>query len=70
MRLTPVQRLLKNLKGDIPPYMRREFLPKDVALEKLKTMTGQDFGFDANAWSVWIKEQEASGVEFRTPRSG
>ena len=41
MRLSPIQRLLKNLKGEIPGYMRREYLPKEVAHEKLRAMTGQ-----------------------------
>ena len=65
MRLTPIQGLLKNLKGEIPAHMRREFLPKDVAYEKLKSMTGQDFGYDSIAWQKWIHEQEEAGVKFR-----
>jgi len=68
MRLTPIERLLKNLKEEIPPYMRREFLPKDVAYEKLKKMTGQDFGNNIEQWETWIQEQEAAGVEFRVSR--
>jgi hypothetical protein len=44
MKLTPVERLLKNLHEEIPPHMRRGFLPKGVAYERLKQMTGQDFG--------------------------
>jgi hypothetical protein len=69
MRLTPVDRLLKNLKGDIPPYMRREYLPKNVAYEKLKAMTGQDFGDDHEAWERWVREQEAAGIEFHISKS-
>ena len=65
MRLTPIERLLKNFKGEIPAYMRREFLPKDVAYEKLKEMTGQDFGANIEQWEKWIQEQEAAGVQFR-----
>jgi hypothetical protein len=57
-RLTPTARLLKNLKGEIPPYMRREFLPKDVAYEMLKEMTGQDFGNDVAKWQTWLREQK------------
>ena len=68
VRLTPIERLLKNLKEEIPPYMRREFLPKDVAYEKLKQMTGQDFGNNIEQWETWIREQEAAGVEFRVSR--
>jgi hypothetical protein len=65
MRLTPIERLLKNLKREIPSYMRREYLPRDIAYEKLKAMTGQDFGFDTEVWETWVREQEAAGVTFR-----
>jgi hypothetical protein len=68
MRLTPVERLLKNLKEEIPPYMRREYLPKDVAYERLKKMTGQDFGSDIERWEAWVEAQEAAGVEFRVSK--
>jgi hypothetical protein len=64
MRLTPIERLLKNLKKEIPSYMRREFLPKDVAYEKLRQVTGHDFGDDIEKWEEWIREQVAAGVEF------
>jgi hypothetical protein len=57
--------LLKNLKEEIPSYMRREYLPRDVAYEKLKRMTGQDFGDNIEQWETWISEQEAAGVVFR-----
>lgn len=46
MRLTPIEGLLKNLAGEITPQARREYLPPDVAYEKLKEMTGADFGMD------------------------
>ena len=65
MRLLPIERLLKNLAGDIPPRMRREYLAPEVAYEKLKLMTGVDFGMDAKAWKAWIDEQQALGREFR-----
>jgi hypothetical protein len=65
MKLTLTEGLLKNLKGEIPPHMRREFLPMESAYEKLKSMTGQDFGYDSAAWEKWIEEQKAAGVEFR-----
>jgi hypothetical protein len=68
MRLTPIERLLRNFKEEIPSYMRREYLPKDVAYEKLKRMTGQDFGDNVEQWETWIKEQEATGVVFRVSK--
>jgi hypothetical protein len=70
MRLTLIAGLLKNLKGEIPSYMRREFLPKEAAYQRLKEITGKDFGMDAHAWEDWIREQEASGASFRiAPKS-
>ena len=69
MRLTPMERLLKNLREEIPSYMRREYLPKDVAYERLKKMTGQDLGDDVERWEAWVEEQKAAGVEFRVSKS-
>ena len=68
MRLKPIERLLKNLAGDIPPRMRREYLSAEVAYEKLKKMTGEDFGLDLEKWTEWVMEQEAEGHEFRIPK--
>lgn len=59
---------MKNLKGEIPSYMRREHLPREEALARLKIMTGQDFGLDADRWESWIKEQQAAGTVFRVPK--
>ena len=69
MRLTPIEGLLKNLAGEIPPQARREYLPPEVAYEKLKAMTGADFGMDVKQWKQWVAEQEASGRQFRFSRS-
>ncbi len=68
MRLTPIERLLKNLAGDIPPRMRREYLAPEDAYERLKRMTGEDFGMDSERWKDWIAEQEKLGREFRFPK--
>ena len=48
--------------------MRREYLTREVAYEKLKALTGQDFGLDPDQWELWIKEQQAAGVTFRLGR--
>ena len=48
--------------------MRREYLPKDVAYEKLKAMTGQDFGDDPDAWERWVRARKATGVEFHVSK--
>jgi len=68
MRLTLIERLLKNLKQEIPPYMRREYLTRDVAYEKLKAITGQDFGLESDQWEAWVQTQETAGVVFRISR--
>jgi hypothetical protein len=55
-QLMPLEGLLLNLKQEIPPHRRREYLPKERALELLKQWTGQDFGDDVAAWERWIAE--------------
>jgi hypothetical protein len=65
MRLSPIDRLLKNLGGDIPPRMRREYMPPETAYKKLKEMTGEDFGMDVARWKIWVNEQKALGRQFR-----
>jgi hypothetical protein len=32
---------------------RCEYLSRDAAYERLKTLTGEDFGYDINAWNNW-----------------
>jgi hypothetical protein len=68
IRLTLTVGLLKNLKQEIPSYMRREYLPREAAYEKLKALTGQDFGYDTAKWEEWIKDQESQGVVFRVKK--
>jgi hypothetical protein len=54
-QLLPLEGLLLNLKQEIPRG-RREYLPKELALERLKKWTGQDFGHDVAAWERWLAE--------------
>ena len=68
MRLTPIEGLLKNLGQEIPRYMRREYLTQEDAYEKLKAMTGEDFGMDVECWRSWVHEQEKTGRTFRVPK--
>lgn len=57
MRLTLLQGLLKNLKGEIPEHMRREHLSKEMAHQRLIEVTGQQFAMDdIDAWTQWIKD--------------
>ena len=53
-RLTPLQGLLMNLNQEIEAG-RREYLSKEQAYEKLKELTGQDFGYDVEKWRKWVK---------------
>jgi hypothetical protein len=57
--LTPEQRLLRNLAGEIESH-RREYLSKDEAYVQLKKMTGQDFGYDVEKWRDWFRQQARS----------
>jgi hypothetical protein len=55
-RLTLYQILLLNLQGKLLPA-RREHLTKEQALAQLRERTGQDFGYDVDAWKRWLKER-------------
>jgi hypothetical protein len=54
-RLLPLQGALKNLKGEIPEGPR-EYLPREQALEFLKRLSGEDFGYDVERWREWIRK--------------
>jgi hypothetical protein len=47
--------LIKNLQGEIPQYLTQEYLPKEAAYERLKQLTGRDFGMNAKEWKSWYK---------------
>jgi hypothetical protein len=53
--LTLSQILVLNLEGKIPPERTRQYLTKEKALEELRHRTGQDFGYDVDAWKRWFK---------------
>jgi hypothetical protein len=65
-QLTPYRGLLMNLRGEIPENRRREYLPRERALELLRQWTGQDFGLDADRWESWLR---ANVEEFRNADS-
>jgi hypothetical protein len=58
--LTPLGGALKNLKQEVPPVRRREYLPRERALELLKQWTGQDFGYDVDRWEAWIADNRSN----------
>jgi hypothetical protein len=51
--LTPCEIYFANLVGTMHPG-RLEYLSKELAYERLKEMTGQDFGFDVDRWRPWL----------------
>ena len=63
--MSQVERVLKNLKQEIPPRMRMEYMPRDIALAYLKQVSGEDFGFDCEKWEAWVRDQEAAGVKLK-----
>ncbi len=66
-RLTPIQLLLCNLDPRTAPK-GRAYMPPDVAHQRLKDLTGQDFGNDAQAWRRWLREHKDSlPAAFRGP---
>ncbi len=54
-RLSPLELLIANLRGDFK-CGQREYRPPQEAYLKLKSLTGKDFGMDVNKWSKWASE--------------
>jgi hypothetical protein len=52
----PVERLLINLETDVSPEYLFLHVDKEVALRRLKEITGQDFEYDAQRWRAWLTE--------------
>jgi cell division protein FtsX len=51
--LTPHQRLLKNLRQEIP-IDSMSYMSREEAYLSLKQETGQDFGYDDEKWENWL----------------
>jgi hypothetical protein len=51
--LSPHERLFLCLAGRIADT-RLEYCSKDQAYERLKNLTGQDFGNDLEKWKQWL----------------
>lgn len=61
-RLTPLQLLLANLRGDFQEG-QREFKSKEEAYARLKKLTGKDFGIDVSRWERWIENNPQVAVD-------
>lgn len=48
-----LERFLENLKGEWEPGMSH-YCSREVALDGLRKLTGQDFGYDSSAWEAWV----------------
>ena len=59
-----VAMLIDNLRGISKTGDPIQYSPT-IAMEKLKALTGEDFGYDADAWEKWFKELETSPNRFR-----
>jgi len=51
-----IQKLLHALSGSWFQWRDRYYLTKEQALVLLKDYTGQDFGYDVEAWRRWFDE--------------
>jgi hypothetical protein len=36
----------------------REYMTKEQAYEKLKSLSGQDFGYDVQKWRLWLESKK------------
>jgi hypothetical protein len=54
---TPFQLYLLNILGEFQPGILG-YLSKRTAIERLKELTGQDFGDDVSKWENWALTQE------------
>lgn len=68
MKISPFQLYLKSLAyGPV----RLGFLEKDVAYDRLKRITGQDFGYDIAKWKAWgqVHPEVADGLYLQQAKS-
>lgn len=56
--LFPMEMLLVNLEEDVDPGYVFIHFPKEAALRELREATGQDFGYDAVRWRLWLEEHD------------
>jgi hypothetical protein len=58
MRLTIAQILIGNLEQKFSPKNAKIYSTKEIAYEELKRRTGQDFGYDVDAWIKWLRAHD------------
>lgn len=59
-RINPYKVLLLNLEGKFEgdSNKRKLYLSKEDALNSLKRMTQQDFGYDVEAWRKYLRDNK------------
>jgi hypothetical protein len=64
-RLTLLQGLLLNLDQEIERW-DRSYLTREQALQMLRRVTGQDFGYNTHEWKEWLKANKSlvPGAEY------
>ena len=60
MRIGLLRLCVMALNGEDPRGIPVSDEKKNRALQRLREMTGQDFGYDAEKWDAWLKENKAS----------
>jgi hypothetical protein len=56
VRASKLRLAFMNLNGDISEDELLGYFDKNTALRILQNITGQDFGYDIEAWRTWINE--------------
>ena len=57
MRASPFDHYLMNLR-EMLPASSLSYMSREEAHEKLKELSGQDFGYDDDEWLRWAVENE------------
>ncbi len=63
MRVSLQTKLRYRLESQVPDGSRYDWLREmsvEECLQKLRELTGQDFGNDVNAWIEWLKANRPS----------
>jgi hypothetical protein len=56
VRTNKLHLALMNLNGEVSSDIVFGYFEKNTALEILRKITGEDFGYDVEAWRAWIKQ--------------
>lgn len=60
VRASKLRLAFMNLNNEISPNELLGYFDKNIALNTLKNITGQDFGCDVEAWRTWINKNRPS----------